>query len=207
MHCHRILGSFQDAEDVLQETLLSAWQALDRFDRRSLRAWLYRIATNRCFNYLRDASRRPQVANLPESGWSFPDAARSDDPWWLEPYPDALMDDVARGPEARYRARESIGLYRDAANAFIEQATADDKLRPSRRRGARRTRRVPRSSYDPLQRFDKRDLVRRIRALEQELEAEQQRRGSLAYDQQALRAKILRLETEIILLHAEHNLP
>ncbi|MBV9328046.1 MAG: RNA polymerase subunit sigma-70, partial [Chloroflexi bacterium] len=110
MHCYRILGSFQDAEDVLQETLLSAWQALSRFDGRTLRAWLYRIATNRCFNHLRHASRRPRVADLPETGWSFPNAAHSDDPWWLEPYPDALMDDVARGPEARYDARESVAI-------------------------------------------------------------------------------------------------
>jgi len=110
VHCYRILGSFQDAEDVLQETLLSAWQAIDRFDGRSLRAWLYRIATNRCLNYLRDASRRPKAANPPKAGSPFADATTSDEPWWLEPYPDALIDDVALGPEARYDARESIAL-------------------------------------------------------------------------------------------------
>jgi RNA polymerase sigma-70 factor (TIGR02960 family) len=110
MHCYRILGSFQDAEDLLQETLLSAWQALDRFDGRSLRAWLYRIATNRCLNYLRDTSRRPHVATAINSGSPFAGAAHSDEPWWIEPYPDALMDAVELGPEARFDARESIAL-------------------------------------------------------------------------------------------------
>ena len=110
MHCYRILGSFQDAEDLLQETLLSAWQALDRFDGRSLRAWLYRIATNRCLNYLRDSSRSPHVATAINSGSPFAGAAHSDEPWWIEPYPDALMDAVELGPEARFDARESIAL-------------------------------------------------------------------------------------------------
>jgi len=110
MHCYRILGSFQDAEDLLQETLLSAWQALDRFDGRSLRAWLYRIATNRCLNYLRDSSRRPKVTTGATSGSPFAGAANSDEPWWLEPYPDALIETVELGPEARYDARESIAL-------------------------------------------------------------------------------------------------
>lgn len=110
VHCYRILGSFQDAEDVLQETLLSAWQAIDRFDGRALRAWLYRIATNRCLNYLRDASRRPSVANVSDPSAYFFDAASSDEPWWIEPYPDAFLDDVALGPEARFEARESIAL-------------------------------------------------------------------------------------------------
>jgi RNA polymerase sigma-70 factor (ECF subfamily) len=111
VHCYRILGSLQDAEDVLQETLLSAWQAIDRFDGRSFRAWLYRIATNRCLNYLRDASRRPKAANAPVPQGAFlGDAIASDEPWWLDPYPDALIDDVALGPEARYDDRESIAL-------------------------------------------------------------------------------------------------
>ncbi len=110
VHCYRILGSFQDAEDVLQETLLSAWQSIDRFDGRSLRAWLYRIATNRCLNYLRDASRRPKLPQGPASRFPFENARRSDEPWWLEPYPDALIADVTLSPEARYDARESIAL-------------------------------------------------------------------------------------------------
>jgi RNA polymerase sigma-70 factor (ECF subfamily) len=110
VHCYRILGSFQDAEDLLQEALLSAWQALHRFDGRSLRAWLYRIATNRCLNYLRDSSRRPQVTTAIDLGSPFAGAAHSDEPWWLEPYPDALIDELEPGPEARYDARESIAL-------------------------------------------------------------------------------------------------
>ena len=96
-HCYRTLGSFHDAEDVLQEALLAAWRAIGQFDGRSLRAWLYRITTNRCLNFLRGESRRPQPAALP-------------DPWWLEPFPDVLLDDAAPGPEARYDARESIAL-------------------------------------------------------------------------------------------------
>ena len=110
VHCYRILGSIHDAEDMLQETLLAAWQALDGFDGRSLRAWLYRIATNRCRNYLRDATRRPKVATMSEPTSPFTNAVHSDDPWWLEPYPDSLIEDHTPGPEARYNARESIAL-------------------------------------------------------------------------------------------------
>jgi RNA polymerase sigma-70 factor, ECF subfamily len=111
MHCYRILGSFQDAEDVLQETLLAAWQGLNRFDGRALRAWLYRIATNRCLNFLRATSRRPKAfTDVPDSTSPFAAAAPSNEPWWLEPYPDALMGDVELGPEARFEAKESIAL-------------------------------------------------------------------------------------------------
>ena len=105
-HCYRILGSAEDAEDVLQEALLAAWRSIGRFDGQSLRAWLYRIATNRCLNYLRGESRRPQPAGLPAQS-----AGRtgSGEPWWLQPYPDDLGD-LTPGPEARYDARESIAL-------------------------------------------------------------------------------------------------
>ncbi len=106
------------------------------------------------------------------------------------------------------RNPRAYALYREAASAFSTQATPDDQQLKRRQRRARRSgRRTPRSSYDPLLRLDKRDLVRRIRMLEQELEAERKGRGALAYDQQALRAKILRLETDIILLQAERSQP
>ncbi|HEX6525102.1 MAG TPA: sigma-70 family RNA polymerase sigma factor [Streptosporangiaceae bacterium] len=110
MHCYRILGSLHDAEDILQETLLSAWRALGRFDGRSLRAWLYRIATNHCLNFLRDGSRRPQSVLLARPASFTEGLVSSNEPWWLEPCPDALLDDAAVGPEARYDARESVAL-------------------------------------------------------------------------------------------------
>jgi RNA polymerase sigma-70 factor (ECF subfamily) len=109
VHCYRTLGSFDDAEDVLQEALLAAWRGLGQFDGRSLRAWLYRVATNRCLNFLRGESRQPQLAGLPEQG-ERTSRMRSDDPWWLEPIPDVLLDQAPLGPEARYDARESIAL-------------------------------------------------------------------------------------------------
>jgi RNA polymerase sigma-70 factor (ECF subfamily) len=111
LHCYRILGSLQDAEDQLQETLLAAWRGLDGFEERaSLRAWLYRIATNRCLNALRDRGRRPQeVPSMVEP----PEPTRMAEPIWLEPYPDVLLEglaDTAPGPEARYDTTESVGL-------------------------------------------------------------------------------------------------
>ncbi|MCU1365230.1 MAG: polymerase family sigma subunit [Ilumatobacteraceae bacterium] len=110
VHCYRSLGSMHDAEDVLQEVLMSAWRGLDRFDGLSLRAWLYRIATNRCLNHRRDESRRPQPAFNLSHGSTSPVFSEADDPWWLEPYPDALLEPVALGPEAVYEAGESIAL-------------------------------------------------------------------------------------------------
>ena len=111
LHSYRILGSIQDAEDVLQETLLAAWRGLELFDgRSSLRTWLYRIATNRSLNAVRDRGRRPRSAPpIAEP----PEPTRRSEPIWLEPYPDALLDavaDTSPGPEARYELKEAVGL-------------------------------------------------------------------------------------------------
>jgi RNA polymerase sigma-70 factor (TIGR02960 family) len=115
VHCYRILASVQDAEDLVQETLLAAWRGLERFEgRSSLRAWLYRIATNRCLNALRDAGRlKRDGTTAPELPLDPPEPTRLADPIWLEPYPDALLDGVpdgSPGPEARYEAREAVAL-------------------------------------------------------------------------------------------------
>lgn len=112
LHCYRILGSTQDAEDALQETLLGAWQALANFEERaSIRTWLYRIATNRCLNMLRAASRRPKSASSLKTDRTEP--TRVGEVIWLEPYPDILLDglpDDSPGPDARYETRESVSL-------------------------------------------------------------------------------------------------
>jgi len=113
VHCYRILGSAQDAEDALQETLLTAWRSLDGFEQRSsLRTWLYRIATTRSLNALRSASRR-QPIEWPSRDVDPPEPTRLGEVAWLEPYPDLLVDDLpdsAPGPQARYEAREAISL-------------------------------------------------------------------------------------------------
>ena len=113
VHCYRMLGSFQDAEDALQDTLLAAWRSLDGFEgRASLRTWLYRIATNRCLNARRSASRRlAKEWNIP--GVEPPEPTRLGEVVWLQPFPDALLEgaiDVPPGPEARYEQNESISL-------------------------------------------------------------------------------------------------
>ncbi len=115
VHCYRMLGSFQDAEDALQETLLAAWQGLARFEgRSSLRTWLYRVATNRCLDARRSASRRP-AKEWDVPGVEQPEPTRLGEVVWLEPYPDAWLagagaSDVPLGPEARYAQVESISL-------------------------------------------------------------------------------------------------
>src|SRR4051812_13255243 len=112
VHCYRMLGSLQDAEDALQETLLAAWLALEGFEgRSSVRTWLYRIATNRCLNILRSSARRPATgARLPVPP---PDPSRLGDVLWLQPYPDVLLEslpDRTPGPEARYESKDAVSL-------------------------------------------------------------------------------------------------
>jgi RNA polymerase sigma-70 factor (TIGR02960 family) len=110
-HIYRIVGSAQDAEDLLQETLLAAWRGLEQFEERaSVRAWLYRIATNRSLDVLRASRRRPEdLQRMTE----MPEPTRYGEPIWLQPYPDVLLEgipDYAPGPEARYEAKEAIAL-------------------------------------------------------------------------------------------------
>ncbi|WP_280385558.1 sigma-70 family RNA polymerase sigma factor [Nocardia wallacei] len=113
-HCYRMLGSVHDAEDALQETMVRAWRGLARFEgRSSLRAWLYRIATNVCLTALEQRPKRALPVDL------SPAAAAGEMPGdlvegvrWLGPYPDRRMGlpSGAAGPEARYELRESVEL-------------------------------------------------------------------------------------------------
>jgi RNA polymerase sigma-70 factor (TIGR02960 family) len=114
VHCYRMLGSFQDAEDAVQETMLAAWQGIGGFteERGSLRTWLYKIATSRCLNARRAASRRP-AREWDMSQFNPPVPTPRDEPVWLQPFPDALLDGAADGPpgpEARYEQSEAISL-------------------------------------------------------------------------------------------------
>ena len=90
VHCYRMLASFDEAEDAVQETFLRAWRNWDRFEDGQLQAWLYRIATNVCLDVIRRRQRRVRVDSLAEVTW-------------LQPYPDQLLDEVARGPRSRRR--------------------------------------------------------------------------------------------------------
>lgn len=129
VHCYRILGSFEDAEDISQEILLRVWKRLNSFEgRSSLRAWLYKIATNACLDAL--DSRR--VRRLPRELYQRGDPTRdlpppSNEVIWVEPFPDEYIDgQPSIYPEARYEVRESITL------AFV---AALQKL-PGRQRAA-----------------------------------------------------------------------
>jgi RNA polymerase sigma-70 factor (TIGR02960 family) len=108
VHCYRLTGSFDEAEDLVQETLLHAWRSRDQLeDGTALRAWLYRIATNTCLDFLRRVERRPR-AYAPVPGIDHGNEPPPDFLEWLQPFPDALL--APEQPEDETVARETIEL-------------------------------------------------------------------------------------------------
>src|SRR5579862_7754314 len=99
VHCYRMLGSFADAEDVVQDTLLAAWRGLGGFSegRASLRTWLYTIATSRCLNARRAAARRP-ARQWDMSRFEPPVPTPRGEVAWLQPFPDVFLEDAAGVP-------------------------------------------------------------------------------------------------------------
>lgn len=118
LHCYRMLGSYQDAEDALQETMLAAWLGLAGFEgRSSLRTWLYRVATTRSLNHRRSSGRRERREAISVTGTApataVPQPTGSNEVVWLQPFPDAALDEVGDdlpGPEAVYERREAVSL-------------------------------------------------------------------------------------------------
>ena len=118
VHCYRMLGSYHEAEDLVQETFLRAWRAREQFEgRSSLRNWLYRIATNACLSAIASNARTrrvlPEEYGPPRGPEDLPIGQRPPEVTWLEPYPDAALPnlaDDAPGPEARYELLESVQL-------------------------------------------------------------------------------------------------
>lgn len=110
-HCYRMLGSLQDAEDVVQDTYLRAWRRLDTYQARaSFRAWMYKIATNACLDQLKRRTKRTIPSYLSDP--VEPDQMQPPvmEPIWLEPFPDELLTPREVTPEGRYSLRESISL-------------------------------------------------------------------------------------------------
>jgi RNA polymerase sigma-70 factor (ECF subfamily) len=192
VHCYRVLGSLQDAEDAFQETLLAAWRSLPGFEHRaSLRTWLYTIATSRCLNMLRAADRRPRTEPR-RPDFELPEPSSATEPLWLEPYPDVLFDELAAttpGPEARYEAKEAISLafvtalqllparqravlvlrdvlgYRAAETARILDTTEESVTSALKRARATLDRRLPQGAPPPQPGSPgERELVERLTA-------------------------------------------
>ena len=122
-HCYRMLGSVDEAEDLVQETMLRAWRAYDRYDdqRASLRTWLYRIATNACLTTLSGMSRRPLPSGLGAPGDDPGQAALvpAFDVPWLQPLPDAMLGAAPGDPAAAAGARGSLRLAFVAAMQYL----------------------------------------------------------------------------------------
>ena len=117
-HCYRMLGSLQDAEDQVQETLLRAWRSYGSFEgRSSVRTWLYRIATNACLRAMENRERRPLPSGLgaPGDDQVTPTAPSTQEVTWLEPFPDALLRPESADPAAVAAARSGLRLALIAA--------------------------------------------------------------------------------------------
>ncbi len=117
-HCYRMLGSLQDAEDQVQETLLRAWRSYESFEgRSSLRTWLYRIATNACLRAMENRERRPLPSGIgaPGDDPAGPMAPPTSEVPWLEPFPDALLRPESADPAAVAAARSGLRLALIAA--------------------------------------------------------------------------------------------
>lgn len=114
LHCYRMLGSLEDAEDLVQDTLLRAWRRLSTFrGEGSIRGWLYRIATNACLDALAARPRRMLPQERSPATWRPGEGAISPEVPWLSPYPDSLLDRIADprgGADARYDERESVRI-------------------------------------------------------------------------------------------------
>jgi len=124
LHCYRMLGSLQDAEEIVQETLLRAWQRQAEAGTNTLRPWLYKIATNACLDQLLKARRRRTLPQLvfPPSSAMVKLAPATNERWWVEPAPDALLDvedDISQRPDQRVPMRESIALAFITALQFL----------------------------------------------------------------------------------------
>lgn len=119
LHCYRMLGSLEEAEDMTQETLLRAWQALGRYEGRAgVRTWLHRIATNACLDLLTRRQRRRRLLTAAGGGPDVPAAVAVP---WLQPYPDSLLDEAA-DPATAAVTRETVELAFIAALQFLPDA-------------------------------------------------------------------------------------
>ena len=109
-HCYRMLGSVDDAEDLVQETMLRAWRAADRYDPRlaSVRTWLHRIATNACLTALEGRARRPLPSGLGPAGDPYAPLTSALDISWLQPFPDARLGDPADAAQQRAGLRLAL---------------------------------------------------------------------------------------------------
>ena len=125
VHCYRMLGSIQDAEDLVQETYLRAWKKfIQQQDIQSYRPWLYKIATNACLDLLRQRKRRHIIPPDEPMATTLPAHVVIDEDIWIEPFPDQLIPHIEKSPEEKYTIHESVNL---AFVALLQKLTPQDR--------------------------------------------------------------------------------